>query len=104
MVKKIQKKDVMQCLKNVIDPELDISIADLGLIYEIEFPDDQNVKVIMTLTSMGCPLFNTIHDDIHKSLKTLGYNPDTIEVELTWDPPWSESMMSELARAEIGIS
>lgn len=93
----------MKSLKTVIDPELDISIVDLGLIYKIEFPDSKNVKIIMTLTSMGCPLFNTIHGDIYKSLESLGYTPDTIEVELSWDPPWSESMMSEIAKAEIGI-
>ena len=93
----------MKSLKTVIDPELDISIVDLGLIYKIEFPDSKNVKIIMTLTSMGCPLFNTIHSDIYKSLESLGYTPDTIEVELSWDPPWSESMMSEIAKAEIGI-
>ena len=100
---KYTEQEIIHSLKDVIDPELDISIVDLGLIYKVEFPDDKNVKIIMTLTSMGCPLFNTIHSDIYKSLAKLGYNPDTIEIELTWDPPWNESMMSEVAKAEIGI-
>jgi len=100
---KITEKKVLKCLESVIDPELDISIVDLGLIYKVNFPDKKNVKIVMTLTSMGCPLFNTIHSDIYKSLETLGYTPDTIEVELAWDPPWNESMMSEKAKAEIGI-
>ena len=100
---KYKSEDVFTILKNVIDPELDISIVDLGLVYKVEFPDEKNLKIIMTLTSMGCPLFNTIHSDIYKALEPLGYNPDTIEVELTWDPPWDESMMSEEAKAEIGI-
>ncbi len=100
---KYSEKDIKEKLKEVIDPELDISIVDLGLIYKVDFPDEKNVKIIMTLTSMGCPLFSTIHNDIHKALESFGYAPDTIEVELTWDPSWDESMMSEEAKAEIGI-
>ena len=90
-------------LHAVIDPELDITIVDLGLIYDIQFPSAKEVKIVMTLTSMGCPLFNTINDDIHKALAPLGYTPDTIEIELTFDPPWSESMLSDKGRAELGI-
>ncbi len=98
-------KDIIrEHLHAVIDPELDISIVDLGLIYDVQFPSDREVKIIMTLTSMGCPLFNTIHEDIYKSLAPLGYTPDTIDVELTFDPPWSESMVSEHGKAELGIS
>ncbi len=100
---KYTEEKIKEYLKAVIDPELDITIVDLGLIYKVEFPDEKNVKIIMTLTSMGCPLFNTIHEDIQKALAPLGYTPDTIEVELCFDPPWSESMMSEEAKAEIGI-
>lgn len=100
---KYSESHIKEKLKEVIDPELDISIVDLGLVYQVEFPDEKNIKIIMTLTSMGCPLFSTIHSDIYKALESLGYTPDTIEVELTWDPPWNESMMSDEAKAEIGI-
>jgi metal-sulfur cluster biosynthetic enzyme len=65
---------------------------------------DKEVKVIMTLTSMGCPLFSTIHEDIQKALAPLGYTPDTIDIELTFDPPWNDSMVSEKGKAELGIS
>lgn len=99
----ITKDQIIKNLHTVIDPELDISIVDLGLVYDVEFPNEKEVKLIMTLTSMGCPLFNTIHDDIHKALAPLGYTPDTIDVELTFDPPWNDSMVSEKGRAELGI-
>ena len=100
---KITKEKVIKHLQTVIDPELDISIVDLGLVYDIQFPSNKDVKIIMTLTSMGCPLFNTIHEDIQKALAPLGYVPDTIDIELTFDPPWNDSMVSEKGKAELGI-
>ena len=96
--------EVIENLHAVIDPELDITIVDLGLIYDVQFPTKKEVKVIMTLTSMGCPLFNTINEDIQKALAPLGYTPDTIDIELTFDPPWNDSMVSEKGKAELGIS
>lgn len=100
----ITKNQVIDQLLTVIDPELDISIVDLGLIYEVQFPTETEVKILMTLTSMGCPLFGTIHEDIHKALAPLGYTPDDIDVELTFDPPWNESKMTEKGKAELGIT
>lgn len=99
----ISRSTIIEHLHTVIDPELDITIVDLGLIYDVQFPTKKDVKIIMTLTSMGCPLFNTIHEDIYKSLAPLGYTPDTIEVELSFDPPWNDSMVSEKGKAELGI-
>lgn len=95
--------EVRTCLKSVIDPELAISIVDLGLIYDIQFPTDEKVQIVMTLTSLGCPLFGTIHDDMVRALKLLEYTADQIDIELVWDPPWNQSMMSEEAKAELGI-
>ena len=100
----ITKEKVIEHLHAVIDPELDITIVDLGLVYDVKFPNEKEVKVIMTLTSMGCPLFGTIHEDIQKALAPLGYTPDTIDIELTFDPPWNDSMVSEKGKAELGIS
>ncbi len=101
---KITKDAVIEHLRAVIDPELDITIVDLGLIYDVQFPTKKEVKVLMTLTSMGCPLFNTINEDIQKALAPLGYTPDTIDIELTFDPPWNDGMVSEKGKAELGIS
>jgi metal-sulfur cluster biosynthetic enzyme len=94
---------VRAALQNVIDPELGISIVDLGLIYDVTFPADTTIKVLMTLTSMGCPLFGTIQNDMTKVLEVLGYTPEQIEIELTFDPPWHQDKMSESAKAELGI-
>lgn len=94
---------IKEYLAAVIDPELAIDIVDLGLIYDVVFPTDKTIKIVMTLTSIGCPLFGTIHEDMEKSLAPLGYAPDQIDIELTFDPPWNQSMMSEQAKAEIGI-
>jgi metal-sulfur cluster biosynthetic enzyme len=94
---------VKEYLQAVIDPELGVTIVDLGLIYGVEFPTEDTVKIIMTLTSMGCPLFGTIHDEIVSALKPLGYQNSQVEIDLVWDPPWNQSMMSEVAKAELGI-
>ncbi len=94
---------VRTALQNVIDPELGISIVDLGLIYEVSFPTETTVKILMTLTSMGCPLFGTIQNDVMKALATLGHVPEQVEIELTFDPPWHQDKMSETAKTELGI-
>lgn len=96
-------KQIYTSLQNVIDPELGISIVDLGLIYEVSFPTETTVKILMTLTSMGCPLFGTIQNDMTKVLEVLGYTPEQIEIELTFDPPWHQDKMCESAKAELGI-
>lgn len=94
---------VWTALKTVIDPELSISIVDLGLVYRVVLSEKPKVKIYMTLTSMGCPLYSTIQTDMHTALSPLGYSVDDIEIELTWDPPWNENMMSDEAKAEIGM-
>ena len=94
---------IRTALQNVIDPELGISIVDLGLIYDVTFPTETTVKILMTLTSMGCPLFGTIQLDVYKALESLGYTTEQVEIELTFDPPWNQEKMSEIAKAELGI-
>lgn len=100
----ITKDQIIEYLQAVIDPELDITIVDLGLIRDVQFPSEKDIKIVMTLTSMGCPLFGTIHEDIQTALAPLGYTPDAIDIELTFDPPWSEDMMTEKGKAELGIT
>lgn len=86
-----------------MDPELNLSIVDLGLIYEIHQPAKDNVHIVMTLTTLGCPLFHVIESDIHKNLGTLGYDKEQIDIELVFDPPWSMDRMTENAKAMLGI-
>lgn len=95
-------EDIREKLREVLDPELHISIVDLGLIYDVLVSDTGRVKVIMTLTTIGCPLFDTIHKEIEDKIMEIPGAED-VEVELTFDPPWDYSKMSESARAELGV-
>ncbi len=91
----------MEKLKNVPDPELGISIVDLGLVYDVKI-DKGNVRVIMTLTTMGCPLFDLIERPIKEELKKIK-EVKNIDVELTFEPPWSPEKMSKQARINLGF-
>ena len=100
---KISEEKIKEQLEQVLDPELNISIVDLGLVYEIKVHDDESVDVKMTLTTLGCPLFETIEIDIKSSLKQIGIPQEKIKLELTFDPPWTMERMSERAKAMLGI-
>lgn len=91
----------MSKLKEVLDPELLISIVDLGLIYEVAEKDGV-VKIKMTLTTMGCPLFTIIEADIKNKLKSVA-GVAGVNVQLVFDPPWSMDRLSERAKAMMGI-
>ena len=87
-------------LCKVIDPELNISIIDLGLVYDIKIKD--GIPYIkMTLTTIGCPLFSVIEKEVKEKIKELGYKD--VNIELTFDPPWTMDMLSEKAKAILGI-
>lgn len=93
--------DIKNALKEVLDPELFLSIIDLGLVYDIAIKDSTAI-ITMTLTTIGCPLFDTIQNDIKEKVLALPDITD-VQVELTFDPPWEYSKMSESAKAELGI-
>lgn len=95
------KKKIMSKLSEVMDPELFISIVDLGLVYTVS-ESKGVVDVEMTLTSMGCPLFETIEDDIKNKVKEIEGIKET-RVRLVFDPPWSMDRLTERARAVMGI-
>ena len=98
----IARENIVAVLKTIPDPELNISIWDLGLIYDLTIDAKGNVEVIMTLTSVGCPLFGTIEHDIEEQvLKIKGVKKVT--VELTFEPPWSMDRMTDDARAQLGM-
>lgn len=92
---------VRKALKTVLDPELYVSIIDLGLVYDIAVTDGK-AHIKMTLTTIGCPLFQSIEQEIREKVSAL---PDINEVtvELTFDPPWDPSRMSAFAKAELGM-
>ena len=93
--------DVREKLIEVLDPELFLSIVDLGLVYGIEVRDSISIFT-MTLTTIGCTLFDTIQNDIREKVLSLPDITD-VKVELTFDPPWDYAKMSELAKAELGV-
>ncbi|MDQ5821446.1 MAG: metal-sulfur cluster assembly factor [Actinomycetota bacterium] len=94
-------EEVVEALRQVEDPELGMDIVDLGLFYDAEI-EGSKVKVIHSLTSMGCPAGPMIQDDIHSVVSAL---PDVedVEIELTWDPPWTPDRMSDDAKFILGI-
>jgi metal-sulfur cluster biosynthetic enzyme len=90
-------------LEEVMDPELHMSIVDLGLVYEATPKENNKVHILMTLTTLGCPLFPVIESDIKSRLGDLGFKDEDITIELTFDPPWSMERMTERAKAMLGI-
>jgi metal-sulfur cluster biosynthetic enzyme len=96
----VTKEDVLEALRGVEDPELGMDIVDLGLVYDVEVEGDQ-VRVIHSLTSMGCPAGPMIQEDIHRAVSELGVQQP--EVELTWDPPWTPERMSDDAKFILGF-
>ncbi len=102
MEKKITKEDVLNALKNVVDFELGLDVVSLGLVYEVEVDDQNNVKVLMTMTSPMCPLAGLILSDAEEAIKKIE-GVGNVEVELTFDPPWSPERMSPELKAKFGI-
>jgi metal-sulfur cluster biosynthetic enzyme len=95
------REEVVESLRQVEDPELGMDIVELGLMYDVEVEDGQ-VKVVHTLTSMGCPVGPLIQQQIDEVVRGLpGVND--VEVELTWDPPWTPDKMSEDAKFILGF-
>jgi len=94
------KEKVLNVLKSIVDPELGANIVDLGLVYDVRV-EREKVKVLMTLTSIGCPLASFIISEIESKLKEAGFKE--VEVELTFDPPWSPERMSKQLRKKLGI-
>lgn len=97
----LQEK-VLSAIKTVYDPEIPVDIYELGLIYEINIYPVNNVYVQMTLTSPSCPSAEVIPGEVEQKLKAIeGVND--VKVEITFDPPYSQDMMSEAAKLELGF-
>ena len=98
--KALQAKMLAQ-LKKVLDPELGVSLVDLGLIYETSLSKKGVAHIRMTLTTMGCPLFPVIEKDIENHLMEIP-EVNEVKIELTFDPPWDPSKMTDDAKAKLG--
>ena len=97
----VTKDDVFEALHQVEDPELGMDVVDLGLVYDVEV-EGPKVKVLHTLTSMGCPVGPMIQEDIQRVTAELPGVED-VEVELTFDPPWTPDKMSDDAKFILGF-
>jgi metal-sulfur cluster biosynthetic enzyme len=95
------KEEVVEALRDVEDPELGMDIVELGLMYDVEV-DGPNVKVIHSLTSLGCPAGPMIQEGIYEAAAAVP-GVERVEVELTWDPPWSPERMSDDAKFILGF-
>ena len=96
------KKDIEEVLKNIPDPEIGVSLWDLGLIYKIDIDKTGKVGVLMTLTTIGCPLFSLIADPIKKEVGKLE-GVKEVDVELTFEPPWTTERMTSEAKLQLGF-
>ncbi|MCC5936834.1 MAG: DUF59 domain-containing protein [Lunatimonas sp.] len=96
------KQKVINAIKLVYDPEIPVDVYELGLIYEITVYPVNNVYVLMTLTSPNCPSAESIPSEVKERVQEIeGVN--NVEVELTFEPPYSQDMMSEVAKLELGF-
>jgi metal-sulfur cluster biosynthetic enzyme len=91
---------ILETLRQVLDPELGCNIVDLGLVYDVSIENDK-VRVVMTLTTPGCPMHDSIRWGAQNALLGLE-GVEAAEVEVVWDPPWHPSMMTEFGRAATG--
>ncbi len=87
-------------LRNVVDPEIGLNVVDLGLIYELTIVDNK-ARVLMTFTTMGCPVSGALVDGVYEALAPMGL--EDIKVDLTFDPPWSPARMSDEGKKLLGI-
>jgi FeS assembly SUF system protein len=93
---------IIERLKDVYDPEIPVNIYDLGLIYNVDIDEASKASIIMTLTAPGCPVADILVEDVRQAALAVDGIAEA-DVELTFDPPWDKSMMSEEARLELGF-
>lgn len=96
------KQKVIDCLQTIYDPEIPVSIWELGLVYEVDILPINNVQIVMSLTAPSCPSAQDIPVEVDEKLRMIeGVND--VHVSVVWDPPWDRSMMSETAMLELGF-
>ena len=95
-------KKIIKTIKTIFDPEIPVDIYELGLIYDIMINENFDVKIMMTLTTPNCPVAETLPVDVEEKVKTVeGVND--VKVEITFEPAWSQDLMSDEAKLELGI-
>lgn len=93
---------VVEVIKTIYDPEIPVDIYELGLIYDVFVNENYDVKVLMTLTTPNCPVAESLPQEVEERIKSIDKVNDA-EVEITFDPPWTQELMSEEAKLELGM-
>ncbi len=99
--RELEQKTV-HVLKNIYDPEIPVNIYDLGLIYEHKVDDEGNVKILMTLTAPNCPVADILPQQVKEEISYLT-GVKNVDVEITFDPPWNQDMITDEAKLELGL-
>lgn len=102
MPQTVTQEEVFEALKTVYDPEIPVNVVDLGLIYDVQVNDDNNVYVQLTLTSPGCGMGPHIAQQAEWAIQDVE-GVEEVEIELVFDPPWTPDLISEEARAQMGM-
>ncbi len=94
--------EIIEVLKTIRDPELPVSIWDMGLVYNIDVSPDETVTITMTLTTPACPVAETLPPEIEAKVRAI-HGVKDCRVDLVWEPPWTMDRMSEAARLDAGL-
>ena len=96
------KKNIIEEIRKIYDPEIPVNIYELGLIYDVKIENDNTAKIIMTLTSPNCPVAESLPQEVKDSaMQVKGI--EKVDLDLVFDPPWDKSMMSEAAKLELNL-
>ncbi|MDX1602539.1 MAG: SUF system Fe-S cluster assembly protein [Salinimicrobium sediminis] len=93
---------IVTVLKTIYDPEIPVDIYELGLIYDVMVNEDNEIRILMTLTTPNCPVAESLPMEVEEKVKSMDEVKDC-EVEITFDPPWTQDLMSEEAKLELGM-
>ncbi len=96
------EEQVLDILKEIVDPEIGVNVVDLGLVYGVDFPQPDEVMVRMTLTAPGCPLHDTISRSAEMAVQTLP-GVKEVHVKIVWDPPWTPDKLTDEGRRLLGF-
>ena len=94
--------EIVKVLKSIFDPEIPVDIYELGLIYDVFVNEDNDVKIVMTLTSPNCPVAESLPQEVKEKVSSINL-VNEVEIEMTFEPPWSRDLMSEEAKLELGL-
>ncbi len=94
--------EIFKVLKSIFDPEIPVNIYDLGLIYDVDIDDYDNVDITMTLTAPNCPMADMLLQEVYEKTNSVE-GTQKVHVNLVFDPPWDKSLMSEEAKLELGF-